>query len=327
MVFEFTAVPGFNFFHAFAAHFKIPTSGDTLTIPAKLGKGTIQKVEFGPDFRLLIHRYKVKEEWVLRRKAAPVKHDLISIFFYHNETPLNLLYNDERKIQFTKNSDSAIQVTTSDLNSEVRFPAKMDVYYTVVGITSARLASMLRVDKPNALIKKIISGNDSFLFFEKMTAETQRVLKQLSEINDRDDLKYLYYQIKVEELLYLLFSGLLSREPYHHKPINNSDVEKLMIIRNAVLADLSQPPVLPQLADLGGMSETKMKQLFKQTFGDTIYNYYQHARMEEAAFLLKHAGLSVSEVGHQLGFSNLSHFSRLFEQHYKLTPKKYAAAG
>jgi AraC-like DNA-binding protein len=64
-----------------------------------------------------------------------------------------------------------------------------------------------------------------------------------------------------------------------------------MIIRNAVLADLSQPPALPQLADLGGMSETKMKHLFKQTFGDTIYNYFQNARMEEAAFLLRHAGI------------------------------------
>jgi AraC-like DNA-binding protein len=327
MVFEFTAFPGFNFFHAFAERFKLDTAGDTLTIPAKLGKGTIKKVEFGPDFRLLIHRYKVKEEFVLRRNASPLKHDLISIFFYHNETPLKLLYNDDSKVEFSKNNESAIQVTTSDLTSEVRFPAKTDVYYTVVGITASRLTSIVNVKKPNPLLKKIIGGTESFLFFENMTSETQRVLKQLSEISDQDVLKNLYYQMKVNELLYLLFSKLLSRDPYHHKPINNSDVEKLMIIRNAVLADLSQPPALPQLADLGGMSETKMKHLFKQTFGDTIYNYFQNARMEEAAFLLRHAGLSVSEVGHQLGFSNLSHFSRLFEQHHKLTPKKYATAG
>jgi AraC-like DNA-binding protein len=76
-----------------------------------------------------------------------------------------------------------------------------------------------------------------------------------------------------------------------------------------------------------GMSETKLKLLFKQTFGDTIYNYYQKIRMEEAAFLLKQAGYSVSEVGYQLGFSNLSHFSRLFQRYYGNTPKKYVTAG
>jgi len=76
-----------------------------------------------------------------------------------------------------------------------------------------------------------------------------------------------------------------------------------------------------------GMSETKLKQLFKQTFGDSIYNYFQKIRMEEAAFLLKQSAYSVSEVGFQLGFSNLSHFSRLFQRHYGVTPKKYSVTG
>jgi len=61
--------------------------------------------------------------------------------------------------------------------------------------------------------------------------------------------------------------------------------------------------------------------LFKQTFGDTIYNYFQGARMEEAAFLLKQGGYSVSEAGYELGFSNLSHFSRLFKRRYGITQK------
>ena len=49
--------------------------------------------------------------------------------------------------------------------------------------------------------------------------------------------------------------------------------------------------------------------------------------MEEAAFLLKQASISVSDVGYELGFSNLSHFSRLFQRHYGITPKKYTLAG
>jgi AraC-like DNA-binding protein len=131
----------------------------------------------------------------------------------------------------------------------------------------------------------------------------------------------------VQELLYLLFSKLSLRENTSYQNINSADAEKLLVIRNEILSDLSTPPVLPELAQIAAMSETKLKQLFKQTFGDTIYNYYQKVRMEEAGFLLKKAHLSVSEVGYQLGFSNLSHFSRLFEKHYGITPKKFSSAG
>ncbi len=160
-----------------------------------------------------------------------------------------------------------------------------------------------------------------------MNPEVQRILKQLSEINDQNNLKDLYYSIKLHELIYSLFDKLLARSHEKQSPINRSDIDKLTAIRAAILADLGQPPKLNALAKMAGMSETKMKQLFKQTFGDSIYNYYQNERMREAGFLLKHAGYSVSEAGYQLGFTNLSHFSRLFEKHYGITPKKYTQAG
>jgi AraC-like DNA-binding protein len=48
--------------------------------------------------------------------------------------------------------------------------------------------------------------------------------------------------------------------------------------------------------------------------------------MQEAARLLNEKRLTVSEVGYQLGFTNLSHFSRVFEQHIGMKPKKYSAA-
>lgn len=45
--------------------------------------------------------------------------------------------------------------------------------------------------------------------------------------------------------------------------------------------------------------------------------------MKEAARLLKEEKLSVSEVGYQLGFTNLSHFSRIFKKHIGMNPKQY----
>jgi AraC-like DNA-binding protein len=210
------------------------------------------------------------------------------------------------------------------LRTEIRFPAGSNIQYVVVGITANRLRSVLSIEKPNHTIKTITAENASFLFFESLDPEMQLLLKNIVSVDMNNSLNNFYVQIKVQELMYLLFSKLSLRENTTFKNINSNDAEKLLVIRNEILSDLSTPPVLSELAIIASMSETKLKQLFKQTFGDTIYNYYQKARMEEAAFLLKQAKHSVSEVGYELGFSNLSHFSRLFEKQYGITPKKFS---
>jgi len=78
------------------------------------------------------------------------------------------------------------------------------------------------------------------------------------------------------------------------------------------------------LSIIANMSPTKLKVLFKQIFGNSIFNYYQEFRMKEAARLLKENKLSVSDVGYQMGFTNLSHFSRVFEEHIGMKPKQYS---
>jgi AraC-like DNA-binding protein len=209
----------------------------------------------------------------------------------------------------------------------IRFPAHTETHYVVVGITASRLASLIGTKTDNHTIRTLTSGNSSFLYFESMNGETGQLLKNIAMANMNDALSHFLIQIKALELLHSLISKLSKREATIQQSITSADAEKLLVVRSIILADLSEPPVIHTLATAVGMSQTRLKQLFKQTFGDTIYNYYQKIRMEEAAFLLKQTGYSVSEVGYQLGFSNLSHFSRLFQRYYNINPKKYSSVG
>lgn len=327
MIFEFTSSFTFDFITDFSKKYLIPLRDNYISIPASMGEGYVRKVEFGNDFRLLIHRYKLKEDLIIKRNPAVEPSDLLSIFFYNNEQSLDLVYNEEKPVKFSQKNDSAIQVTTNDLSSVIRFPANRETHYAVVGITSLKAKTLLSIKNPSPVLQAITTRSASFLYFESMTTDVQQILKNIVAINMNEELSNFLVRIKVEELLYHLFHKLSKRENTLQKTVNNADAEKLLAVRNIILSDISEPPLLPALATKVGMSETKLKLLFKQTFGDTIYNYYQKVRMEEAAFLLKQSGYSVSEVGYQLGFSNLSHFSRLFQRHYGNTPKKYATAG
>lgn len=328
MIFEFTAESSFDCLHTFARQLGGSVHGNSLKIPASLGEGDIRRIELGEDFKLIIHRYRLHQDFVLRRKAPAAPQDFITIILNSNETSGKQTSVQQSEVTFSGNNDAAVQISSADIDTETFFPAHTDIYFTVIGVTSAVLNELLHIEHPNALLHTIGTPHSSFLYYESMTPDMQRVLMELINSKDRKDyLIPLFCQIKVREIIYLLFSKLLCRECGHHNRVHQADADKILKVRTAILQDLGQPPHLENLTTLAGMSETKMKSLFKQVFGDSIYNYYQSARMTEAARLLRHGGLSVSETGYQLGFSNLSHFSRLFERHHGLKPKKYTLAG
>ncbi|MCD8194401.1 MAG: AraC family transcriptional regulator [Tannerellaceae bacterium] len=106
-------------------------------------------------------------------------------------------------------------------------------------------------------------------------------------------------------------------------PLNNHDIQTIYKVKEQLLTHIKTPPVIRELAAYAHMSPSKLKRLFRQVFGDSIFSYYQHFRMQEAARLLKEEKLSVSEVGYQMGFTNLSHFSRVFYEHIGMKPKQF----
>lgn len=325
MVIQFVTHQHFNFLRTFAEALQVPVVDNELKIPVDLGEGYVRLIEIHADFRLLTHRYKLNQELVLKRIGSKEPASFISIIFNNNEEALALVTEDMEVRYFSRYNDMAIQLASNNFDSLITYPANTEIFYTVLGISATRLKALLAIDRPGALVDAIVNPKESFLFYEGMSTETRMTLKQLSEPQPQNVLAGYYYRLKAESLLYDVFSQLYSRQLPKHSTVNKADSEKLFLIRKAILSDLGQPPSLQGLAKLSGMSETKMKELFRQVFGDSIYNYYQRARMEEAAYLLRHKNYSVSEAGYQLGFSNLSHFSRLFERHHHQKPKKYSS--
>lgn len=323
MTFAFVSSPAFNFLTSFGAQFGIPVQGDTLIIPPSMGQGSIRKIDLGPAFKLLIHQYTLNDDLVLQRLPAETPFDLISILFHSNELPVSLTTPDSR-VQLSRTSEFAVQIASADLESVVRFPANVPINYTVVGLSSATFRQLLRAEPANPSIQSILNGEPGVLLYEPMGPDVRQLLDQLTNARQADELTAFFYRIKVEELLYQVVATLLRRETHAHSPINRHDSDKLLALRTTILTDLSQPPHLPDLARTTGMSETKLKALFRQVFGDSIYAHFQKARLAEAARLLRQ-GYSVSDVGYQLGFANLSHFSRVFASQHGVKPKAYAA--
>lgn len=83
------------------------------------------------------------------------------------------------------------------------------------------------------------------------------------------------------------------------------------------------PPSLQELANEVGLNLKKLKEVFKQIYGDTVYGFLLNYKMEKAKKLLESNQYNVNEVGLKIGYSTSSHFIAAFKKKFGITPKKY----
>jgi AraC-like DNA-binding protein len=317
--FEFEAGKGFHFISAFARRFEAKSTGGRVFLPEVLGNGYIQEVYLDNGVSLCLHHYTLREGLILRRHGTGATEVLTMKFDgrrISRDGPGQSLFAGRRGCE--------VEFGTSNFFSELTIPPNEEINFLVVITTRTSLLDLLQLNEEASAIGNTIRENPSFFLYEMMTREMEQVLKRISLVDETTKLPALLYQVRAQELIYLLFVAISSRKTGVSLSIDEEDAKKLYQARAIILADLSVPPYLPGLAREIGMSLTKMKQLFRQTFGDSMYNYFQTERMNEAARLLKN--LSVSEVGYRVGFSNLSHFTRVFEKHHQIKPKRYKDA-
>jgi len=126
-------------------------------------------------------------------------------------------------------------------------------------------------------------------------------------------------------LLCLFLEQLEQRTVVHDfSGINQLDVQKVFAVRKQLLENLTNVPPLKQLSLETGMSISKLQKCFQQVFGKSISQYALSGKMNLAKQLLDSKKYSVSEVGYQLGYSNLSHFSKAFNNEFGINPKAYS---
>lgn len=150
------------------------------------------------------------------------------------------------------------------------------------------------------------------------------VLSQVLQSKIHDSIKALYIKGKVYELLSLYFNK--SEDPSIEQCpflMDEENVRKIRQAKEIILERMSNPPSLENLAVEIGLSLKKLKEGFKELYGDTVYAYLLDHKMEEACRILNTKKYNVNEVGLKLGYSTASHFIAAFKKKYGTTPKKY----
>ena len=150
------------------------------------------------------------------------------------------------------------------------------------------------------------------------------VLQQILNANINSSIKELYIKGKIYELLSLHFQkDETTSGEYCPFLVDEREVSKIREAKDIIITRMTEPPTLNELANEVGINLKKLKEGFKQIYGDTVYSFLFNYKMEHARKLLESNQHNVNEVGLQIGYSTASHFIAAFKKKYGTTPKQY----
>ena len=149
------------------------------------------------------------------------------------------------------------------------------------------------------------------------------VLSQLMSYNLHPFMKELYVKGKVYELISLYFNKAQDADLEQCPFLADEDnVRRIKMAKEIIIARMSEPPTLSELSEEIGLSLKKLKEGFKQIYGDSVFGFLFDYKMDYARKMLETGKHNVNEVGLKVGYSTASHFIASFKKKYGTTPKK-----
>lgn len=150
------------------------------------------------------------------------------------------------------------------------------------------------------------------------------ILSQMINYNLHPSIKELYIKGKVYELISLYFNKS-SDADIEQCPflVDEDNVRRIRKAKEIIIGRMAEPPTLNELSKEIGLSLKKLKEGFKQIYGDSVFSFLFDYKMEYARKMLETGQHNVNEVGLKVGYSTASHFISAFKKKYGTTPKKY----
>lgn len=127
-------------------------------------------------------------------------------------------------------------------------------------------------------------------------------------------------RLKFNELIYLLLSG--EDGCIKRKLLRATDSSTSHFV-NTIYDNLFNDISIEGLAEQTNRSLTSFKKEFRRIFGTSPHHWIIEQRLDRARIMLASTSHTVSEIGAECGFSNISHFIKLFKQRYHRTPASY----
>lgn len=163
-------------------------------------------------------------------------------------------------------------------------------------------------------------------------ADVERSLRIYSIYFDRDNSGLMMFLIGAEILLILILLVKDYFKAYKSLPVTITykavDVEKEKNQLNSFLEYINNnfhnPELtLKQVSEKTGINQRRITSSIQKSFGCNFKTYINKLRINESKRLLTETELYMGEIAYKVGFSNQTHFNRVFKNFENISPSEY----
>ena len=171
-------------------------------------------------------------------------------------------------------------------------------------------------------VKKLFSlGQQGML----VKGKDRRIISGLiKEVYNSSDTDRLLYFIKTLSALADVKKYELLSSPGYSNFINNSDTERINKVMNYCMDNYYRDITLDEISHLVNLNKSSFCRYFKSRTFKTFSQFLNEIRIARACKLLSDDDMTISEIGFECGYNNISHFNRQFKLIVGLTAREYA---
>jgi len=286
-------------------------------VPEILGCGCSRAIDLLPGMQLSFLNFKVYQDFVAN---IPVHDHPIQIGIFLS----GILYFDEVHPNLGGDrsyfSGSGISPAVAEIHR-----AGEHLMGVNIEIDPGVFEALVMEQSPHSeVLKPLFKGEDwKESFYPIVTPAIRSIAQQMWNAPYRGELKRLYLQAKVMELL-VIYLDLIADQPKQTpgSGLKPETIDRLHQAKEILTRQLANPPSLSELAQQVGVSDRTLQRGFREVFDTTVFGYLHTLRMEKAEQLLRNRQMRVSEVAHAVGYSHLGHFTEAFKRRFGITPKQ-----
>lgn len=319
--FEFDHTDFFSLLRDLAARLGTTVENGVMAIPPLFGQGYVRALHLPNGLSVCITENTLTTDIVLKR--------------VRRESPYYILAFDDVRMSGT------LQQIVAGESEYIRPPVYAGVSLgstlfdntliahrniTLKGIRimfpSSWLARYFGIGKEDDLLAEYLSYKTRKLTLEPLDMEYRKWMDDVFQADLASPVYFATMENRIMMMMERFFSRLEANvKEAKFKKLEKSDIYTMMQVE----AELSDPhteqlPSLEVLAARYGLSEARMKRLFREIYGSPLYQYFQRCRLERARDMLMQGGYSVKEAGLAVGYKGLSNFSRAFRHVYRVLP-------
>lgn len=158
---------------------------------------------------------------------------------------------------------------------------------------------------------------------------TQNIMLIMEQIRwgiRNGDLSLLAYEGMVINLLTTIernYPEIAKRRKNRRNYVTWENEQKIYKVKKEIDKDILNVPEMDDLIKIAEMSDSKLREGFKNIYGTPIYTYIKIEKMKKAMQLLAADHLSIADIGKMCGYKSPSKFSAAFKSVHEITPSEF----